>query len=1156
MASARTIEEVLASIEEQRLEDEDRRGVERPKPWFNLLRHPSGAAWRSTDRVLGGATGEAVDADGDPDDDRDDRDDADADADVEAEEDADANAGGGKRRRAGRRASVLSRTQFNLLRRSERTNKQLRRTLGSILEVQRALSIKRERERRLAANSAPAPPSSDDDGRRRPKRQSIEDGRGRLVGDWREKRGEGKAAPTPPPPLLLCEDPSVALSLSIGMKSTASSTAEKRTRRMRRDAANRSNNAGPGDGDDYDDDDDAGGGGGPGGGGGGGIGATDYYYADNEAARASEAANATASPRSPSSRAAASARLAKSGYAGGADASSSAARKPVAYGPEQAMTSLKYRFGPNYSVARRVLSEVRSLMGGGGGGGTFRPRRVLDFGSGVGSSGAAALDVFGVGRSGGRGGGGGGGGEDDVDDDDDLGIDWVHSIDASRCMRETTEKVLKSVLEGSPWEDEANDGRNGASYLEEEEMLMLAEYERSLFGDGGGKSSDRERRTLERRRRRMERWEQTWERRTDARTRLTFGESIVDTASAAASSSSAGGGRDDGDGVDDDSDRRRLPWQDQIDEQRRRTAEAKRRVQQQQQHQDRQQQRNKGSFDLILCSYTLSELPSVPASLAAAALLWEKLAPDGVLVFVEPGTPDGFGTLRSVRSMLLECCPPPEVGERRRRDRAAATAAAMVQPTTAKEADDDGNHVESDGQSSDDDTWPEECHVIAPCTHNGTCPMSRHQRDHVKRNSRFAKYESAEPKEEDDEGGAGEGGWMEGGGDDDEEGSFQDMVDQWDDMTEGEKDEIKTMLGGGESMTDDDAKGMLEYMDSMGSDDEEEEDEDDDDSGQDSSSVDDDDDVVGDDQDYYNIEEGANRTGPSSKKSSIMAKTDVFGSSFCSFVHNFPGGTTRKRGEKFTYLVVQKRVPHSVEDGHGRDAFDAAAAPSKDPESLYEIDIVEMLSKSVHHAQKLKKEQLQKRLRQRRHGADGGNDGREEETPDHSYHEVQSRDLLRMAVEVEDQFLDSTIDSLGLEMLHGDERRRGWGRLIRAPLKRRGHVLLDYCSAGCGGTGGCPKKGSTDDGDDSKTTDGNDLPDGTQGRITRQKVSRGWSARAAPGCYSAARKARWGGLWPDLSERVKRIEMEEERERLRNGQEILPGTMVHRGPKSRKMVSH
>jgi ribosomal protein RSM22 (predicted rRNA methylase) len=129
----------------------------------------------------------------------------------------------------------------------------------------------------------------------------------------------------------------------------------------------------------------------------------------------------------------------------------------------------------------------------------------------------------------------------------------------------------------------------------------------------------------------------------------------------------------------------------------------------------------------------------------------------------------------------------------------------------------------------------------------------------------------------------------------------------------------------------------------------------------------------------------------------------------------------------------------------------------------------------------------------------------------------QSNTLLQRAVDVEDKFLESTIDKLGLELLHGDDRRKSWGRLIRAPLKKKGHVLVDYCSAGCGGGGGCSV--STTDYDDNG---------GTQGRITRQKISRGWSARAAPGCYSAARKARWGGLWPDMSERVKRIDKEED----------------------------
>lgn len=118
-----------------------------------------------------------------------------------------------------------------------------------------------------------------------------------------------------------------------------------------------------------------------------------------------------------------------------------------------------------------------------------------------------------------------------------------------------------------------------------------------------------------------------------------------------------------------------------------------------------------------------------------------------------------------------------------------------------------------------------------------------------------------------------------------------------------------------------------------------------------------------------------------------------------------------------------------------------------------------------------------------------------------THHRDQSPEILRKATVVEDEFLDSEANSLGLEMLGGDDRRRGWGRLIRAPLKRKGHVLLDYCSAGCGGGGGgggsCPKNKSPlgDFNDDLDAI----LPDGSKGRITRHKVSRGWSARAAPG---------------------------------------------------------
>lgn len=1084
MSSARTLEEVLASIEEQSLADDELRFSTRPTPWFSLLRYPSGAAWRSSDKVLGGSISPDFDADVGVD--------ADADADVDADEEEERRTRG---RATSRKASVLSQTQFNLLRRSDRTNKQLRRTYRRILEVQKALSMKRERERRLAANSVPDGASTssslssstslsddDNDKRQRMKRQSIEDERGRNVGDWRERTVSDrvdslnrKMTQSTSPPPRHCEDPSVALSLSIGLYSSTAAGAKEKKRRLNEMNNDGCSHKGSDEGEDKHGEisgrNDRG----------GGLGATDYYYMENEARGASIKSAKVAY------------RLAKSGLG---LAPSDASRKPVAYGPEHAMTNLKFRFGPNYSIVRRVLSEVQSLLGGRGGGEdelrrrAFRPRRVLDFGSGVGSSGAAALDVFGVGRS-----------------SNDDGVDWIHSVDASLCMRETTEKVLMSILEGSPWEDEECT-RNYAQRLEEEEALLLAEYERSLFGG----STNRERKSLERRRRRMERWEQSWGKRTDARTRLTFGESIVGSSSTVSSSSQPimNGDRDtygsDSD-TEDHKNCRRLPWQEQLDEQRRRATEKK----------HRQQQKNKGSFDLILCSYTLSELPSVPASLSAATLLWEKLAPNGVLVFVEPGTPDGFGTLRSVRSMLLECCPPPEVQARRKRH-----ASMVVESLTEKEGSNtDEAELSCDGNDDGDDVWPEECHVIAPCTHNGTCPMSRHQTNHVKRNSRFAKYESAEPKEvSGDE--RRENTRIDGeDNEDEEEGSFQELLDEWDDMTEGQKDELKKMLSGGEDMSDEEAKTMLEYMDSIDSDDEEG---DEDDSESDLDSESDDDVDVGNDQEYYNVKEGTSHNVSSSKKPSTMAKTDVFGSSFCSFVHNFPGGTTRKKGEKFTYLVVQKRVPDFM--ANERDRGNVMAAPARHHVSLDDIDIVEILSRSVHHAQQLKKEQLQERLRQRH---DDG-DGRQEVSPEYLYHKHELQDLLQRAVKVEDDFLESTVDSLGLELLHSDERRRGWGRLIRAPLKKKGHVLVDYCSVGCGGgSKGCPRNGTEVGDDDSSSSSNDDLDflDGTQGRITRQKISRGWSARAAPGCFRAARKARWGGLWPDLSERVKRIEGED-----------------------------
>ena len=58
---------------------------------------------------------------------------------------------------------------------------------------------------------------------------------------------------------------------------------------------------------------------------------------------------------------------------------------------------------------------------------------------------------------------------------------------------------------------------------------------------------------------------------------------------------------------------------------------------------------------------------------------------------------------------------------------------------------------------------------------------------------------------------------------------------------------------------------------------------------------------------------------------------------------------------------------------------------------------------------------------------------------------------------------------------------REWGRILRSPIKKRGHVVMDVCYP--------------------------------SGNIGRSVVSKGKEGRA-PVIYRAARKSQWGGLYP------------------------------------------
>jgi ribosomal protein RSM22 (predicted rRNA methylase) len=419
----------------------------------------------------------------------------------------------------------------------------------------------------------------------------------------------------------------------------------------------------------------------------------------------------------------------------------------VLYGPEETIAACKYRLFPNYSVAKRVLEECRSLVGPN----SWSPTNVLDFGIGVGSASAAAMDTW-------------------------ESVEWIHGIDSSATMRE------------------------GAK-------LFLETY---------GKERD-----------------------LDAR--VTF----------AAHLSAA----------------------------------------------------SPPTFDLVLFANTATEIPQGSAMLAAAALSWEKLRPGGIFVMIEPGTPDGFSSVRTVRNMLLDCASP-------------------------EEEDELGNGA---------------CFVIAPCTHNGPCPMERFENRALRRMMKQQKTQV----------------------------NAEDYVDE---STEDKLDERREQ----DKWEEDDKEEI-------------------------------------DDEDH--MADGIRR-------------------GFCSFVQTMPGSRGSLTGEKFSYLVAQKRVPNA----------------SEAPGLLEHVNLVNELRKDllVYPGNK----------------------------------DIIEGNVAR-AKELEDIFLASDEDALGLEFLRGDANRSSFGRIVRQPMKKRGHILIDYC---------------------------------TRSRGIVRKTVRKSHAKVAPGFYAAARKSRWGGLWPDIED--------------------------------------
>lgn len=132
-------------------------------------------------------------------------------------------------------------------------------------------------------------------------------------------------------------------------------------------------------------------------------------------------------------------------------------------------------------------------------------------------------------------------------------------------------------------------------------------------------------------------------------------------------------------------------------------------------------------FSLIICSYTLTELPTDSARQAATQMLFELLEKDGLLVFVEHGDVCGSHTVRSARQFIQSLVKSVD-------SRGKFNPEAMLRPTEKAEENAKSNREAKRENSvpmmlpilpSEYATYTDvDMRTIAPCSHDAACGLS------------------------------------------------------------------------------------------------------------------------------------------------------------------------------------------------------------------------------------------------------------------------------------------------------------------------------------------------------------------------------------------------------------------------------------------------
>lgn len=142
-------------------------------------------------------------------------------------------------------------------------------------------------------------------------------------------------------------------------------------------------------------------------------------------------------------------------------------------------------------------------------------------------------------------------------------------------------------------------------------------------------------------------------------------------------------------------------------------------------------------YDLIVASYTLTELPTDAARKAATQMLFELLDVNGVLVLLEAGSPFGSHTVRTARQFILDMTASVDKYGKfevsKPRDLSQQAEDEGEEDWEHKEKDEKGGKKQNNIKSSNLMILPPPStklkytdlmtKVIAPCTHDRPCPI-------------------------------------------------------------------------------------------------------------------------------------------------------------------------------------------------------------------------------------------------------------------------------------------------------------------------------------------------------------------------------------------------------------------------------------------------